>query len=84
MADLLLELFSEEIPARMQEDALVHLQEKLQLAFSKPIKGFVTPRRLAVIINDLPPVEPDVTNELKGPKIGAPEAALQGFLKKII
>ncbi len=83
MPDFLLELFSEEIPARMQQDALAHLQNSLQKSLSVAAsEGFVTPRRLAVIIKNLPATQPDVTTELKGPKIDAPEAALNGFLKK--
>ena len=83
MPDFLLELFSEEIPARMQQDALTHLQSSLQKNLGVAAsEGFVTPRRLAVIIKDLPATQPDITNELKGPKIDAPEAALNGFLKK--
>ncbi len=82
-ADFLLELFSEEIPARMQVDALAHLQNSLQKnLIVATSKGFVTPRRIAVIIKDLPAIQPDITTELKGPKIDAPEAALNGFLKK--
>lgn len=83
MADFLLELFSEEIPARMQEAALEYLQAGLHKALGVTAsEGFVTPRRLAVIIKNLPPAQPDVTIELKGPKVSAPEAALNGFLKK--
>lgn len=82
-ADFLLELFSEEIPARMQQVALEHLQNSLQKSLGAVAsEGFVTPRRLAVIIKNLPATQPDVTTELKGPKIDAPEAALNGFLKK--
>ncbi len=83
MPDLLLELFSEEIPARMQQGALEHLQAALHKALGVTAsEGFATPRRLAVIINDMPAIQPDITTELKGPKIDAPEAALNGFLKK--
>jgi len=82
MADLLLELFSEEIPARMQADALEHLSKSLTAKLGQPCKGFVTPRRLAVIISDLSAVQPDINSELKGPKVGAPQAAIDGFLKK--
>jgi len=88
MADLLLELFSEEIPARMQEDALAHLERALKTELDKaalPFKTdgrFVTPRRLAVRLLDLPLQQADISTELKGPKIDAPEAAIQGFLKK--
>ncbi len=83
MADLLLELFSEEIPARMQQAALEHLQAGLHKALGVSVsEGFVTPRRLALIIRDLPEIQPDINTELKGPKTSAPEAALAGFLKK--
>lgn len=82
-SDFLLELFSEEIPARMQVDALAYLQTSLQKCLGVVAsEGFVTPRRLAVIINNLPITQPDITTELKGPKIDAPEAAINGFLKK--
>lgn len=92
MADLLLELFSEEIPARMQNDAAIHLEKALitslfdagygdpTIAAKKQV--FVTPRRLAVWLPDLPAVQPDISQELKGPKVGAPEGAMAGFLKK--
>ncbi|MEQ1704721.1 MAG: glycine--tRNA ligase subunit beta [Rickettsiales bacterium] len=83
MPDFLLELFSEEIPARMQQDAIAHLQNSLQKSLAvSASSGFVTPRRLAVIIKNLPDTQSDITAELKGPKIDAPEAALNGFLKK--
>jgi len=82
VADLLLEIFSEEIPARMQLDAATHLQSVLEKALQAKAKSFVTPRRLAIIIENLPEKQPDIAQELKGPKVGAPEAALQGFLKK--
>jgi len=83
MADFLLELFSEEIPARMQVDAISYLQNSLQKALNvKDSEGFSTPRRLAVIIKNLPAMQPDINTELKGPKVDAPEAALNGFLKK--
>ncbi len=83
MADLLLELFSEEIPARMQKNALDFLRESLEKEFpGVTAKGFVTPRRLAVFMGGLPTAQADVSTELKGPKVGAPEAAIAGFLKK--
>ena len=89
MPDLLLELFSEEIPARMQADALEHLtrtlvQELKKSGFSDgaAISGFVTPRRIAAIVPGLAAAQPDVTTELKGPKTNASDAALEGFLKK--
>jgi glycyl-tRNA synthetase beta chain len=87
MAELLLELFSEEIPARMQararEDLARLLGDKLReagLEF-KNIKTFATPRRLTAVIEGLPTRSPDVREERKGPRIDAPEAAVQGFLK---
>jgi len=82
MADLLLEIFSEEIPARMQADAAAHLQSALEKNLQAKARIFVTPRRLAAIIENLPEKQPDISQELKGPKVGAPDAALQGFLKK--
>lgn len=82
MASLLLEIFSEEIPARMQADASAHLHAALEKALGAKAKMFITPRRLAAIIDDLPEKQKDISEELKGPKVGAPEAALAGFLKK--
>ncbi|MBV8938731.1 MAG: glycine--tRNA ligase subunit beta [Alphaproteobacteria bacterium] len=90
MPDLLLELFSEEVPARMQADAAEHLKTALTLESIKhkllPDSGgvpkvFVTPRRLAVWITGLAATQSDTITERKGPKIDAPEAAIQGFLK---
>lgn len=82
MADLLLEIFSEEIPARMQEDAQAYLQASLEKALNAKTRMFVTPRRLAAIVENLPEKQPDINEELKGPKVGAPDAAMQGFFKK--
>src|SRR6266702_1222009 len=87
MAELLLELFSEEIPARMQAvaaaDLLVLLKGKLDkatLAY-EGARSFVTPRRLTLHIVGLPDAQPNVSEERRGPRVGSPEAALQGFLK---
>jgi glycyl-tRNA synthetase beta chain len=87
MPELLIELFSEEIPARMQkraeEDLLKLLREKLEargLAF-KGARTFSAPRRLGVSVADLPAKAADVNEEKKGPRVGAPEQAIQGFLK---
>ena len=87
MAELLLELFSEEIPARMQARAADELGrvmgEKLKearLAFAR-IETEVTPRRLALVALGLAAEQPELVEERKGPRVGAPEAALQGFLK---
>jgi glycyl-tRNA synthetase beta chain len=87
MPELLLELFCEEIPARMQAGAAADLERLLSdglgranLGFSR-IRSFVTPRRLTVVVEGLPERQPDVTEERKGPRVGSPEAAVQGFLK---
>ena len=87
MAELLLELFSEEIPARMQtraaEDLKRLVSEKLAaagLAFGRA-DAYVTPRRLALVVDGLPEKQPDVTEEKKGPRVGSPDVAIQGFLK---
>jgi glycyl-tRNA synthetase beta chain len=87
MSELLLELFSEEIPARMQGKAADDLKrlvtEKLKeagLAHTKA-DAYVTPRRLALIVDGLPDKQPDVSEEKKGPRVGSPDQAIQGFLK---
>ncbi|MGE0754820.1 MAG: glycine--tRNA ligase subunit beta, partial [Alphaproteobacteria bacterium] len=90
MPSLLLELFSEEIPARMQADAEQHLAEALELKLAKlgyevpkfDFKGYSTPRRIAVFGINIPAAQDDISQEVKGPKVGAPEQALAGFLKK--
>ena len=87
MPDLLLELFSEEIPARMQaraaEDLQKLVQEKLFEAGFMPegAKAFATPRRLTLVVIGLPPAQADRKEERKGPRVGAPEKAVAGFLK---
>jgi glycyl-tRNA synthetase beta chain len=87
MPELLLELLSEEIPARMQrraiEDLKRHLDEWLQ-AHRIPaleIIGYVTPRRLAVIADGIPEGLPPQQEERRGPRKGAPQAAIDGFLR---
>src|ERR1700753_3057871 len=88
MADLLLELFSEEIPARMQVQAAKELDRLVVGALSdrglmfEGVKAFSGPRRLTLAITGLPAKQPDVSEELKGPKVDAPQAALDGFLRK--
>ncbi len=82
MADLLLELFSEEIPARMQADALYYLTKYVAGYEYTDNTGYVTPRRIGLWIRNIPVEQAATETELKGPKVGAPEAALQGFLKK--
>jgi glycyl-tRNA synthetase beta chain len=87
MPDLLLELFSEEIPARMQAKAADDLRrlitDKLVNAglVYEGAKAFATPRRLALTVHGVPVRQPDVREERKGPRVGAPENAIAGFLK---
>jgi glycyl-tRNA synthetase beta chain len=87
MPDLLLELFSEEIPARMQARAADDLRrmvaDKLvaEGLVYEGIKAFATPRRLALTVHGIPARQPDLKDERKGPRVGAPDAAVQGFLK---
>lgn len=87
MPDLLFELFSEEIPARMQEKAAADLKRLVTDALVERgltyenAKAFSTPRRLALHIAGLPAKGRDVREERKGPRVGAPDAAVQGFLK---
>ena len=87
MPDLLLELFSEEIPARMQTQAAADLRRLVTDALIERgvayegAAAFATPRRLALHIAGLPMRQPDAREERKGPRVGAPEAAIQGFLK---
>jgi glycyl-tRNA synthetase beta chain len=87
MPDLLLELFSEEIPARMQaraaEDLRKLVTDRLVEAglVYEGAKAFVTPRRLALAVQGVPRQQPDVKEEKKGPRVGAPDNAVQGFLR---
>src|SRR5690606_4614056 len=87
MAELLIELLTEEIPARMQarasEDFRRLLTERLTGAglSTGEARAFVTPRRLAVTIDGLQVRQPDTTEERKGPKVGAPDKAIEGFLR---
>jgi glycyl-tRNA synthetase beta chain len=87
MAELLLEILSEEIPARMQGRAAEDLKRlvceglgKAGLEFSKA-EAFVTPRRLALVVEGLPLRTPDLKEEKKGPRVGSPDQAIAGFLK---
>ena len=87
MLDLLIDLFSEEIPARMQADAardiLAKLTSKIQeseLSFDSA-EAFYGPRRLTFSITGLPYRQPDRIEERKGPKENAPDLAIQGFLR---
>lgn len=87
MATLLFECFSEEMPARMQKGAREQLQQLLTKALTGgsiahgTISTYASPRHLAIRVEELPTIQPDVTIEKKGPKVGAPQAAIDGFLK---
>ena len=87
MNEFLLELFSEEIPARFQRKAANDLKKSVTQALMnaglmfETAAAFVTPRRLTLVINGLPDSSPDISEEKKGPRVGAPEQALQGFLR---
>jgi len=88
MTDFLLELRSEEIPARMQDKARDDLARLFTAELEKAglradaIVTFATPRRLALIARDLPEATEAVSEEIKGPRAGAPPQALEGFLRK--
>ena len=87
MSELLLELFSEEIPARMQaraaEDLMRLVTEGLKARGldTGEARCFSTPRRLTLVVADVPAKSPAVSEERKGPRVGAPEQAVHGFLK---
>lgn len=87
MPDLLIELFSEEIPARMQARAAEDLKKKVTdglvdagLTYAHA-RSFSTPRRLTLALEGLLAQSPTITEERKGPKVGAPEKAIEGFLR---
>jgi glycyl-tRNA synthetase beta chain len=87
MPELLFELFSEEIPARMQAKAADDLRDMVSgmlvgegLVY-EGAKAFATPRRLTLTVHGIPARQSDLKEERKGPRVGAPEAAVQGFLK---
>ncbi|MBW0152160.1 MAG: glycine--tRNA ligase subunit beta [Phenylobacterium sp.] len=87
MPQLLLELFSEEIPARMQVQAARDLErmarERLaeQGFLPEAMTAFAGPRRLTLVIEGLPEAQADRTEERKGPRVGSPEKAMEGFLR---
>ncbi|HEY1475195.1 MAG TPA: glycine--tRNA ligase subunit beta [Pseudolabrys sp.] len=87
MPDLLLEFLSEEIPARMQARAADDLKkmvtDRLVAAglVYEGAKAFATPRRLALSVHGVPVRQPDIKEEKKGPRVGAPQNAIAGFLK---
>ena len=86
MSELLFELLSEEIPSRMQAKAAQDLESlvtdglnKARLYYDKA-DVFVTPRRLTLVVHGLPATQSNISVERKGPKVGAPKKAIQGFL----
>lgn len=87
MSELLLEIFSEEIPARLQNKATANLQTifaeqaaKAALTY-KQIQSYATPRRLVLAVSDIKQSSQNTAVEKKGPRIDAPEEAINGFLK---
>ena len=87
MADLLIELFSEEIPAGLQAPAAQNLKKLLTngmveagLTYANA-SAFHTARRLTLVVEGLLDASPTVQEERKGPKVGAPEQAIDGFLR---
>lgn len=87
MAEFFLELFSEEIPARMQAAAAAEIERTVAEAVRThglecaSLSSFVTSRRLGLVVKGLPTAQPDTVEERKGPSVSAPEKALEGFLK---
>jgi glycyl-tRNA synthetase beta chain len=87
MPELLLELFSEEIPARMQTQATKDLERLVVGAISdrgllfESARAFAGPRRLTLSVGGLPGKQPDVREEKKGPRVDAPTKAIEGFLR---
>ncbi len=87
MPELLLELLSEEIPARMQARAAADLEKLVLAGLAEAGLGHgaaeahATPRRLALAVEDVPGRQPDLREERRGPRAGAPDRAVEGFLK---
>src|SRR6478609_4270305 len=87
MAELLLELFSEEIPARMQARAAEDLRRlvteglKAQGLAAGEARAYATPRRLTLLVEGVPAKSPDLSEERKGPRVNAPAQAITGFIK---
>jgi glycyl-tRNA synthetase beta chain len=86
VAELLIELLSEEIPARMQARAAAdfasQISDRLKTAALDPVsvRSFVTPRRIALVADGVPVRQPNREEERRGPRVGAPDKAIQGFL----
>lgn len=89
MPELLIELLSEEIPARMQRHAAEDLKRLVRKGLDDAglghgdARAFATPRRLTLVVEDLPERQPDRREERKGPRVGAPAKAIQGFLGSV-
>ncbi len=89
MAELLLELYSEEIPAALQAGARRDLARLLEALFAEQeldhgaIRTFATPRRLVAVVEDLATRQPDRVTERRGPRVDAPERARRGFLRSL-
>ena len=87
MPDLFLEYFSEEIPSRMQKDASIYLRKCFEKALIEhnlsfgQISSMYSSRRLVINIENIPAKQPKVIEELRGPRFGSSEKAIQGFLK---
>jgi glycyl-tRNA synthetase beta chain len=87
MPQLLLELFSEEIPARMQAQAARDLERMAREALAdagfipEGVKAFAGPRRLTLVADGVPPAQSDRKDERKGPRAGSPDPAIEGFLR---
>src|SRR3981189_2726899 len=87
MPDLLFELFSEEIPARMQAKAADDLRRMVtgrlvaEGLVYEGARAFATPRRLSLTVHGIPARQSDLKEERRGPRVGGPEAAIAGFLK---
>ncbi len=89
MSELLLEIFCEEIPSGMQARAGIELQrlvgdglKEAGLEF-KTARNFAGARRLTLVIEGLPDKSPDVSDERKGPRVGSPDKAIEGFLRAV-
>src|SRR5579883_37108 len=87
--DLLLEIFSEEIPARLQQPASAALEVLVtrilaenQLTY-REARSFATPRRLVVHVRHIPHEQPEQTEERRGPRVGCAPQAVDGFLKSV-
>ena len=87
MADLLIEIVCEEIPARMQARAAADLERLIRMKLDDvglaygPAPGFVAPRHLALYLEGVAERQEDVSEERRGPRADAPEKAIEGFLK---